>query len=194
MHRCYWHNPEKRSLSGVVVSGLTGILVFLVLLVIFGYLASYYHNEVFIGLVALLVNNLGLVLTASVLFIVADIFYTFRFPFSIPGPLFSGLGSLFVISLLFIIMDFFDQAYSLGISVMFLKFRYLIYPLVFFIVIIAGYARILSPDTPRCSEPEKEDRPDIPSPPIRSWDEVGNEFRQALYDFFHRIREELNRK
>ncbi len=194
MPGCCWNNRGKRSLPGVVVSGLIGILIFLVLLVIFGYLASYYHSEVFMGLVALLVNNLGLVLTASVLFIVADIFYTFRFPFSIPGPLLSGLGSLFVVSLLFIILDFFDQAYSLGISVMFLKFRYLIYPLVFFIVIIAGYARILSPDSTRCTASEKEARHDTASPPIRSWDEVGNEFRQAIYDFFHRIREELNRK
>ena len=193
MPRCYW-NREKRSLSGVIVSGLIGILVFLVLLVIFGYLASYYHSEVFIGLVALLVNNLGLILTASVLFIVADIFSIFRFPFSIPGPLFSGLGSLFVISLLFIVMDFFDQAYSLGISAMFLKIRYLIYPLVFFIVIIAGYARILSPDITRCKESEDEDRHNTVSPPVRSWDDIGNEFRQAIYDFFHRIREELNRK
>ena len=156
MPGCCWNNRGKRSLPGVVVSGLIGILIFLVLLVIFGYLASYYHSEVFMGLVALLVNNLGLVLTASVLFIVADIFYTFRFPFSIPGPLLSGLGSLFVVSLLFIILDFFDQAYSLGISVMFLKFRYLIYPLVFFIVIIAGYARILSPDIPAVQRQKKK--------------------------------------
>jgi hypothetical protein len=27
-----------------------------------------------------------------------------------------------------------------------------------------------------------------------SWEEIGDEFRQAVFDFFHRIRDELNRK
>lgn len=75
----------------------------------------------------------------------ADVFYTFRVPFSIPGPLFSGLGSLFVVSLIFIFLDFFDQVYGLGLSVMFLNSMDILYFLVFFIVIITGYVRIFSP-------------------------------------------------
>jgi hypothetical protein len=192
---CNMKNREKRPVLWVVLSGLTGILVFLVLLVILGYLASYYHNTVLLGLVTLLVNNLALILTASVLFIIADIFYTFRFPFSIPGPLLGGLGSLFIVSLFFILMDFFDLTYSPGISAMFSKIRYILYPLVFFIVVIAGYARIFCPEKAGC---EQRGRADVNDPaacsPRKSWDDVGDEFRQAIYDFFHRIREELNRK
>jgi hypothetical protein len=192
---CSMKNHEKRPVLWVVLSGLTGILVFLVLLVILGYLASYYHNAVLLGLVTLLLNNLALILSASVLFIIADIFYTFRFPFSIPGPLLGGLGSLFIVSLFFIIMDFFDLTYSLEISAMFSKVRYLLYPLVFFIVVIAGYARIFYPENAGCKQPGRADVNDPAACPSRkSWDDVGDEFRQAIYDFFHRIREELNRK
>jgi hypothetical protein len=194
MYRCGMKNHEKRPLSWVVISGLTGILVFLILLVILGYLASYYHNAVLLGLVTLLVNNLPLILTASILFIVADIFYTFRFPFNIPGPLFGGLGSLFVVSLFFILMDFFDLTYSLGITAMFSKIKYILYPLVFFIVVVAGYARIFCPEKVRCEEPGEADVNNPSRTPGKSWDDVGDEFRQAIYDFFHRIREELNRK
>jgi hypothetical protein len=192
---CNMKNHGKRSVLWVVLSGLTGILVFMVLLVILGYFASYYHNAVLLGLFTLLVNNLALILTASVLFIVADIFYTFRFPFSIPGPLLGGLGSLFIVSLFFILMDFFDLTYSLGISAMFSKTRYILYPLVFFIVVIAGYARIFIPENAGCKQPGGADVNDPAGCTSRkSWDDVGDEFRHAIFDFFHRIREELNRK
>jgi hypothetical protein len=192
---CSMKNHEKRPVLWVVLSGLTGILVFLVILVILGYFGSYYHNAVLLGLVTLLVNNLALILTASVLFIIADIFYTFRFPFSIPGPLLGGLGSLFIVGLFFILMEFFDLTYSLGISAMFSKTRYFLYPLVFFIVVIAGYARIFCPENAGCKQPGSADVNNPSACPSRkSWDDVGDEFRQAIYDFFHRIREELNRK
>jgi hypothetical protein len=192
---CSMKNREKRPVLWVVLSGLTGILVFLVLLVILGYLASYYPNTVLPDLFTLLVNNLALILTASVLFIIADIFYTFRFPFSIPAPLLGGLGSLFIVSLFFIIMDFFDLTYSLGISAMFPKIRDILYPLVFFIVVIAGYARIFFTGNAGCKQPGSADVNDPAACPSRkSWDDVGDEFRQAIYDFFHRIREDLNRK
>jgi hypothetical protein len=188
-------NHEKRPVLWVVLSGLTGILVFLVILVILGYFASYFHNAVLLGLVILLMNNLALILTASVLFIVADIFYTFRFPFSIPGPLLSGLGSLFIVSLFFILMDFLDLSFSLGISAMFSKIRYILYPLVFFIVVITGYARIFFPENAGCKQPGRADVYDQAACTSRKcWEDVGAEFRQAMYDFFHRIREELNKK
>jgi hypothetical protein len=185
---------EKRSPLWVVISGLAGIVIFLVLLVILGYLASYFHNAFLLGIVTLLVNNLALIITAGIIFIVADVFLTFRFPFNIPGPLFSGLGSLLVVSLLFILMDFFSRSYGLGISAMFSGIQYILYPLVFLIVVLAGYARIFYPEKARAGIPGGADTDNPPGPPGKTWDDIGNEFRQALYDFFHRIREELNRK
>jgi magnesium-transporting ATPase (P-type) len=185
---------EKRSPWCVVLSGLTGIIIFLILLVILGYLASYFHNAFLIGFVSLLTNNLTLILTAGMLFIAADIFYSFRVPFSIPGPLFSGLGSLLVVSLIFIFLDFFDQFYDLGLSDKFLYTMYILYFLVFFIVIIAGFVRIFSPEMIRKDKPW-ETKTDYPTCPVcTSWDDVGNEIRQGIYDLFHRFREEINRK
>ena len=45
-----------------------------------GYLALYFHNAFLPGFVSLLVNNLSLILTTGILFIAADIFYSFHFP------------------------------------------------------------------------------------------------------------------
>jgi hypothetical protein len=178
----------------VVVSGLTGIIVFLVLLVILGYLASYFHNLFLLGFVSLLVDNPALIITMGILFMVADVFLLFRYPFNLPGPLFSGLGSLLVVSLIFILLNFFDLWYGTGMSVMFSKSMYILCFLVFFIVLIAGYARLFSPEITRNDvHPEAEtNNPTCPACP--SWGDVGNEIRQAIFDLFHRFREEINRK
>ncbi|MDD1697643.1 MAG: hypothetical protein LUQ36_04710 [Methanoregula sp.] len=185
---------ENRPTWCVVISGLTGIIVFLVLVVILGYLASYFHNAFLLGFVSLLVDNLALIITMGILFMVADIFFSFRYPFNLPGPLFSGLGSLLVVSFIFILLNFFDLWNGTGMSVMFLNFEYFLYLLVFFIVVIAGYLRIFSPEiVSNAMSLDAEINP--PECPVcTSWGDVGNEIRQAIFDLFHWFRQEINRK
>jgi hypothetical protein len=178
----------------MVISGLTGIIVFLVLLVILGYLASYFHNAFLLGFVSLLVDNLSLILTMGIVFMIADIFSSFRYPFNLPGPLISGMGSLLVVSLIFILLDFFDLWYGPGISVIFLHTKYILYLLVFFIVVITGYVRIFSPEIVRDDTPQEAETNSPTCPVCTSWGDVGNEIRQAIFDLFHHFREEINRK
>ena len=116
---------KNRSPWCAVISGLTGIIVFLVLLVVLGYLASYFDNAFLLGFVGLLANNLPLIITMGIVFMAADIFFSFQYPFNLPGPLLSGLGSLFVVSLIFILLDYFDLWYGPGLSAMFSNFRYI---------------------------------------------------------------------
>jgi len=71
---------KDRSPWCAVISGLTGIIVFLVLLVILGYLASYFHNAFLLGFVGLLVDNLALIITMGIVFMVADISSRFTIP------------------------------------------------------------------------------------------------------------------
>lgn len=185
---------KNRSPWCVVISGLTGMIVFLVLLVILGYLASYFHNAFLLGFVSLLVDNLSLIITMGILFMVADVFSLFRYPFNLPGPLFSGIGSLFVVSFIFILLNFFDLWYGTGMSVIFSKSKDILYLLVFFIVVIAGYARIFSPKLSKDDVPPQTDTNNSTCPVCPSWGDVGNEIRQAIFDLFHRFREEINRK
>jgi hypothetical protein len=188
------NHQENRPPWCVVISGLTGIIIFLVLLAILGYLATYFHNAFLLGFVSLLVNNLTLILTAGILFIVADIFSSFRFPCNLPGPLFRGLGSFFVVSLIFIFLEFFDLWYGPGMPVTFLNTQYFFSLLVFFIVVITGYVRIFYPDTIRPDIPHGTETDKPACPVCTSWEEVGNEIRQAMYDLVHRFRDEINRK
>ncbi len=185
---------KDRSPWCAVISGLTGIIVFLVLVVILGYLASCFHNAFLLGFVGLLVDNLTLILTIGIVFMVADIFFSFHYPFNLPGPLISGLGSLLVVSLIFILLDFFDRWYGHGMSAMFLNFKTIFYLLVFFIVVITGYVRIFSPETGRADVPRDAETDSQATPVCTSWGDVGNEIRQAMYDLVHRFREEINKK
>lgn len=185
---------KDRSPWCAVISGLTGIIVFLVLLVILSYLASYFHNAFLLGFVELLMDNLTLIITMGIVFMVADIFFSFQYPFNLPGPLISGLGSLLVVSLIFILLNFFDRFYGPGMSAMFLNVKTILYLLVFFIVVITGYVRIFYPETVRDDVTRDTESDSQASPVCTSWGDVGNEIRQAMYDLFHRFREEINKK
>lgn len=78
--------------------------------------------------------------------------------------------------------------------VMFLNTQYFLYLLVFFIVVIAGYVRIFYPDTIKPDIP-REAETNKPTPPVCiSWGDVGNDIPRAIYDLFHRFREEINKK
>ncbi len=78
--------------------------------------------------------------------------------------------------------------------VTFLNTQYLLYLLVFFIVVITGYVRIFYPDTIRPDIPRETEKDKPACPVCTSWEEVGNEIRQAMYDLVHRFRDEINRK
>lgn len=178
----------------MVISGLAGIIVFLVLLGILGYLASWFHNAFLLGFVSLLVANLPLIIMIGIVFMGADIFFSLPYPCNLPGPLFSGLGSLLVVSFIFILLTFFDLWYGTGLPVMFLNTQYILYILVFFIVVITGYVRIFTPEINTYEGERKEETNNPACPGCRSWGDVGNEIRQAVFDLFHRFREEINRK
>ena len=76
---------------------------------------------------------------------------------------------------------------------MFQNARYELYFLVFFIVIITGYVRIFSPGIIRCDGPKETETTNPVYPACTSREDVGNEIRQALFDLFHRFREEITR-
>jgi hypothetical protein len=67
----------------------------------------------------------------------------------------------------------------------------LLYFLVFLIVLIGGYFKIFG-DLLRYSRDEERKGMAAPvSPDVKTWDAIGNEFRQLVYDLFHRLRDEI---
>jgi hypothetical protein len=190
-------NHTRRSPLRALFSGLAGIIIFLLVLVLCRFIAGHTSFALFSGFVDLLVANVVLLIFISVLFMFGDIFAAFPFPFSLPFPVFNAVGGVFLISFLFRVLGFLDTFYSLGLFPGLEPIRMILYPLTFIVVIIAGYISIAAESWKR--------KPDhaTPSPgPGRAggstsgptWEEIGNEFRQMISDLIRRIRDDINRK
>jgi hypothetical protein len=146
-----------------------------------------------------------LVVTFSILFLVGEVFLALDFPLSLPGPFFNALGSVFLVSFLFQLLYLVDRIGGITIFSLFRPLEPLLYFLVFLIVLIVQYVHLFSRgERYERENPEYARRPATgpsqegsshPSPNDQiSWDEVGAEFRNLMYDFFHALRESLRKK
>jgi hypothetical protein len=190
---------KHKSATQALISGLIGIIFFLIMLIMFNYIAVHISSPLFSGFVDLLYANAALIIIFSVLFMLGDIFATFAYPFNLPFPLFNAAASVLLVSFIISIMGFINSFYALGIGQSLQLVKLILYPLTLLVVLIAGYLSLFSKPQERnsdeCSQSsaetsEKEEQKRS-SP---SWEEIGNEFRQVIFDFFHRIRDDLNRK
>ncbi len=186
------HSPLR-----ALVSGLIGIIVFLLVLVLFRFIADHTSWALFSGFVDLLSANAPLIIFFSVMFMIGDIFAAFPFPFNLPFPVFSAIGAVLLVTFIIRIIMFIDTFYGMGISPALELVKMILYPLTIIVVLVAGYLSIAAqhrkeitghaPTSPETGQPGH-------SPVSPTWEEVGDEFRQMFYDLFRRIRDEINRK
>jgi hypothetical protein len=64
-----------------------------------------------------------------------------------------------------------------------------LYPIIFLLVLLGGYISILSGAS--WEAPKKKSSTKSKSKEKVSWDDVGNEFKEMLYDAFHSARESI---
>lgn len=180
-----------------LVSGLIGIIIFLLVLVIFRFFADHTSWALFSGFVDFLYASAPLIVFFSVMLMIGDVFATFEFPFNLPFPIFTAIGGVLLVFFIIRIIAFIDTFYGIGISPALDLVTLILYPLTIIVVLAAGYLSIAGRF--RKGQPEKG----IPTPgPCQAgtstasptWEEVGDEFRQMFYDLFRRIRTEINRK
>ncbi len=180
-----------------LVSGLAGIIIFLLVLVLLRFIAGHTSSALFSGFVDLLVANVVLLIFISVLFMFGDIFAAFPFPFNIPFPVFKAVGGVFLVSFLFQVLGFLDAYYSIGLFPGLEPVKLLLYPLTFIVVLIAGYISIAVDFREREQEtsiPASMPVPSGASAGCPTWEEIGNDFRQMISDLIRRIRDDINRK
>jgi hypothetical protein len=187
------HQSPLRAL----VSGLVGIIIFLLLLVLFRFIADHTSWPLFSGFVDLLIASAPLIIIFSVMLMIGDIFAAFSFPFNLPFPIFSAVGSVLLVSFIIRIIVFINTFYSVGISPALDLVKLMIYPLTIIVVLVAGYLSIAAQFRKENQErgiPSTDPGQAEPSPVSPTWEEIGDEFRQMFYDLFRRIRDEINRK
>lgn len=176
-----------------LVSGLLGILVFLIVLVVFRYVATHTAWPLFDGFVDLLFAYAPLIVLFSVLFMVGEIFAAFSFPFNLPFPLFNAAGSVLLVSFLLGVLNYVDGYFSIGISPVLDVIALFLLPLVIIIVLIAGYVSIFAGLKSPKPDPSQDACPSKTPENCPSWETIGEEFRQMVADIIRKIRNEMHK-
>jgi hypothetical protein len=193
----------ERSLGWIFVTRMMGIISFLIIIVLANILSYYIANPTYHSGVDLLNANFWLLLIIGIILLVADLFTAFPFPLDLPAPLIRAIGSVFVIALILRIFAWVDMTTSSNFYQLFWSLSFIVVPIVFVLVLVTGYYEIIrrlfrsgltngtapvTPDptigTPRMAPPDNG---------IRSWEEVGIEFRMMVFEILHRFRDEIQR-
>lgn len=144
----------KKSVLSVSLSRLIGILIFLILLVIANILNV--NHVTYVLVIQFLNENLGLIVLFSIFFYIGELFGIFSFPFNLPGPFFNAFGGVFLLRFLWGLTYLTEEIVSKELFSAFRQLEPIIYPLVFFIILIASYIRILNNSKDKPAKSEKE--------------------------------------
>jgi hypothetical protein len=187
----------ERLVGRVFVTRMIGIISFLIVVVLANILKSIYPSCA--SAVGFINDNFWLLLLIGIILFIADIFSAFPFPLDLPAPIIRAFGSVFVITFLLAVVQTLNI--TSDISNLFRILSFVVVPVVFILVLFTGYYDIIrrlfrsgktngmtagTPDptigTPRMPSPDNA---------IKSWEEVGTEFRMMVYDIIHRFRDEI---
>ena len=195
-----WPN-KQHSLGWIFVSRMIGIICFLIVVVLANILTYYVANPLYHAGVDFLNLNFWLLLLIGIIIFIADIFGAFPFPMNLPAPIIKATGSVFIIAFVLRVFSWVDSATGNNIYHYFWLLSFVIVPVVFIIVLLAGYYEIICDlwakakirDASDTVVHSASDLPPVTSAP-KSWEDVGAELRMMLYDLVHRFREEIRRR
>jgi hypothetical protein len=198
-----WPN-KQHSLGWVFVSRMIGIICFLIIVVLANILTYYVNSPLYHSGVDFLNLNFWLLLLIGIIIFVADIFGAFPFPLNLPAPVIKAIGSVFIIAFVLRVFEWVDSVTGNNIYHYFWLLSFVIVPIVFIIVLLAGYYEIIcdlwakaklrdQSDVEVAGETVSAASPSAPASP-KSWEDIGAEFRMMLYDLLYRFRAEIRRR
>ena len=196
-----WPN-KQHTLGWVFVSRMIGIICFLIVVVLANILTFYISNPLYNEGVNFLNLNFWLLLLIGIIIFISDIFGALPFPLNLPAPIIKAIGSVFIIAFVLRVFQWVDSTTGNNIYHYFWLLSFVIVPVVFIIVLLAGYYEILCDLWAKAKIRDESDMvvhastSDLPpsSSLPKSWDDVGAELRMMLYDLLHRFREEIRRR
>nr|WP_321350192.1 hypothetical protein [uncultured Methanoregula sp.] len=193
---------RDKSLSWVFVSRMTGIICFLIVVVLANILKEFIRNPTLLSGIEFLNTNFWLLLVIGIIIFVADIFAAFPFPLNLPFPVIKAVGSVFIVAFVLRIFEWVDMITANNLYHYFWLLSFVIVPLVFILVLVTGYFEIMrnlwwtphpEGEAAIVHDPAPSGEPGKASD-VKSWEEIGDEFRLMLYDLVHRFRDEIRRK
>jgi hypothetical protein len=200
-------NCRPRSFGWVFVKGMSGIICFLIVVVLAKIMMNFTPSEGLFQKAAegILFANFWLLLLITIVLFIADIFGAFPFPLNLPAPIIRAFGSVFCIAFVLSVFQWVDSISGTTFYQFFWVLAFLIVPLVFLIVLASGYFEIMRKlwwqpridgrsDGQVVHESSDYGPAEMPVTDAKSWEEIGAEFRMMLFDIIHRFRQEIKRK
>ena len=197
---------RNRSLGWVFVSRMIGIICFLIIVVLAKILTTFISPQsvFYNGIEGILFANFWLLLSIAIILFIADIFGAFPFPLNLPAPIIKAFGSIFCIAFILNVFQWVDSNFGTMLFQLFWLPSLILIPLLFFLVLATGYFEImrrlwwqpnLDADTSvKVVHQESFEETEQPVSNVKSWEEIGAEFRMMLYDIIHRFRMEMKKK
>ncbi|MCK9580629.1 MAG: hypothetical protein M0Q92_09295 [Methanoregula sp.] len=187
---------------------MIGIICFLIVIVLANILNHYSTSPLYHDGVSFLNANFWLLILICLILFVADLFGSISFPLNLPAPIIRAIGSVFCIAFILRVFEWLDHVAATSFYQMFWLLSFLIIPLVFLVVIAVGYIEIMRqlwwmpktrPD--QGAQVVNEIPPVAPegnasevTSDVKTWEEIGVEFRLMLYDLLHCFRQEIKRR
>jgi len=194
---------RNKSLGWVFVSRMIGIICFLIVVVLANILTYYVANPVYHSGVNFINGNFWLLVLIAVILLVSDLFGAFPFPLNLPAPIIKAIGSVFCIAFILRVFQWVDTVTAMNLYPAFWFVSFLVVPLVFLIVLATGYFKIMrrlwrQPNLDgetgiNVVQQEPFEDSEYLLSDVKSWEEIGAEFRMMLYDIIHRFREEIKK-
>jgi hypothetical protein len=185
---------RRRSIIWTVFSTFVTILALFVLLAILDFSFSSSGNVIIRELISLLKGDFYLLIVIALVLMTGEIFNRFSFPLNLPAPLFHALASVFLIIFIFDVFKYLDNITGANIYQNLEILRILLSILIFLIVFTGGYFKIFGDLLVTGRQRELQGEPPALSPGAKTWDDIGDEFRQLVFDVLRRMREELREK
>jgi hypothetical protein len=197
---------RNNSLGWVFVSRMTGIICFLIVVVLAKILTALISPDgiYYKAIDGILFANFWLLLLVAIILFVADIFGAFPFPLNLPAPIIKAFGSIFCIAFILDVFQWVDSTFGTLLFPLFWLPALILIPLLFLLILATGYFEIMRRlwwqpklDDDGGAEVVHEKIPDAPEPVesnTKSWEEIGAEFRMMMYDIIHRFRQEIKKK
>jgi hypothetical protein len=184
---------------------MIGIIGFLIVVVLANILTYYTSDTLYHSGVGFINENFWLLLLIAIILFVGAIFGAFPFPLNLPAPIVKAIGSVFCIAFFLRVFQWVDSVATTNLYPMFWFLSFLLVPLVFLLVLATGYFEIMrqlcwkppldrKEDDQVVHESHAEVSPDERLNDVKSWEEIGVEFRLTIYDILHRFRQEIKRK
>ena len=182
----------NRPIEIKLISGISGMLIFVILLGIANLLIPQINNFTFTTVVLFLNNNFILLLSISFLLLLGDISSSLIIPFNLIYPIFNAVGGSLTVFFLFRIFDLIDSLLNQNIFLIFAPFYQSVVIIVFFIVLIVGVVNVVSSHIQKnlLSKPQKT----TAKKQKIEWKDVGEEVKGAAYNLASSIKKSLKPK